>query len=229
MQSFVKKVASRVSDYLGGWFGTPVKSTGDSMQTGGPPVSAGGDTPTSSSHGCLDALDTVRESTALTRQCFNDVDVIESPAKRIKTERKGKYNSDFPISPIPSTSSGLFSSNMNHNFNIQSSEDFLRSGPGPSGLQNQRYAASSTIIQSSTMPDVKANGATDDHSESSESTSGCSSLVPQSDRLSQSAYACTSRKKSLEDKLSYGELIFFFKLWVAKNRKKKKTHLNCFC
>lgn len=200
---------------MGGWFGTPMKSTGDSARNEGPPVSTGGgDTPittASSSHRRLDALDSLRESTALTRQCFNDVDVAESPAKRIKMESKGKYDIDFPISPIPSTSSGLFQTNINHNFNIQNSEDYLNSGAGPSGLQNQRYAASSTMVQSSTTStDVKANGAADDHSESSESTSGCSSLVPQSDRLSQSAYACTSRKKNLEEKLSYGKLSCFF-------------------
>lgn len=146
---------------------------------------------------------------ATPRSRLDDPDTTEVPAKRMKIAPKGKFDIDCPISPIASTS-GLYQSNVNHTFDLQNDEDFAESVAGPSGLQNQRYGQSSSmdVQTTSASADVKANGATDDHSESSESTSGCSSLVPQSDRLSQSAYICTSRKKNLEEKLSYGKPSF---------------------
>ncbi|KAL0280402.1 UNVERIFIED_CONTAM: hypothetical protein PYX00_001700 [Menopon gallinae] len=146
--SFVKKVALRVSDYIGGLFGSSMKAD-ESTTRHNTPLRGAKEATISHSH--YESTDSGK-SIGMPR-CFDDFDVNDSPGKRLKIGTKRKY---VPISPIANASS-LFQSSVNHNFDIQNSE----------------------------------------------STSGCSSLVPQSDRLSQSAFVSSSRKKILEEKLQY--------------------------
>lgn len=198
------KVASRVSDYLGGWFGSPFKFTNNAKST---EASSTRETPGIRTYESYD----VKRPSFLPHSYLHvdEVETTSSPAKRFKPSQAERVDIDFPISPIPSTSGMLASSTVNHTREILKSEDFMTAEPGPSSLSRQRYSVRETITAapptSSTATDMKANGTTDNHSDSSESTSGCSSLVPQSDRLSQSAYVCSSRKRNLEDKLKYGE------------------------
>ncbi|KAK6627655.1 hypothetical protein RUM44_010134 [Polyplax serrata] len=200
--SFVTKVASRVSDYLGGWFGSPFKFTNNAKST---EASSTRETPGIRTYESYD----VKRPSFLPHSYLHvdEVETTSSPAKRFKPSQAERVDIDFPISPIPSTSGMLASSTVNHTREILKSEDFMTAEPGPSSLSRQRYSVRETITAapptSSTATDMKANGTTDNHSDSSESTSGCSSLVPQSDRLSQSAYVCSSRKRNLEDKLKY--------------------------
>lgn len=196
-QSFVKKVALRVTDYIGGLFGSSMKAH-DTTSRHDAPLRGSKEAILSHSH--YESADSGKSIG--TSRCFDDFEVNDSSGKRLKIGTKRKY---VPISPIANTSS-LFQSSVNHNFHIQNSEEFITSVAGPSGLQNQKYAQTNSITNPTTSStNIKANGATDNHSDSSESTSGCSSLVPQSDRLSQSAFVSSSRKKILEEKLQYGK------------------------
>lgn len=192
-----------MSDYLGGWFGSPLKSSSNANPTEGSSVAAAGDTINKRKYESFEI-----KKHSVMPHTFLNVDhagTTSTSAKRFKLSQTEKVDVDFPISPIPSTS-GLYTNTVNHTFDLPKNDEFVTSVPGPSNLPSQRFSQTNNVAPStsSTSADVKANGTTDNHSDSSESTSGCSSLVPQSDRLSQSAYACSSRKRNLEEKLKYG-------------------------
>lgn len=85
--------------------------------------------------------------------------------------------------------------------------------PSPALRNNQRNATSRSELNSIISKMGQNNGGiingTDDYSESSESTSGCSSLIPQTNRQEgSSSMACssfTSRKRFIDDKLNFSE------------------------
>lgn len=85
-----------------------------------------------------------------------------------------------------------------------------RSVAGPSGINTRQLVSSTPNIQSTAThllagTERKMNG--DDRSESSESTSGCSSLVPQANRQSQASESVmnslSGRRRSMDEKLNF--------------------------
>lgn len=83
-------------------------------------------------------------------------------------------------------------------------DEAVRAGPSGPSIKH-RQDEEGLVSRGSKFPRYEEKTG-DDHSESSESTSGCSSLVPQADRLSQSALGSSSRRKpmALDEKLNYG-------------------------
>lgn len=190
-------MATRVSDYLGGWFGTPAKSSN---------VTETRDSCTSAmevpaNRHFFESYDARRSMLSQRYLDSQDNDSNSSPAKRFKTSDIERTRVDFPISPIPSTSA-MFHSTVTETYDVEQKEFEMTK---PRQANNIAPSTSTT-----TTGDIKTNGTADNHSDSSESTSGCSSLVPQSDRFSQSAYVSSSRKRNLEDKLKYGKVYVMF-------------------
>lgn len=140
----------------------------------------------------------------------DNTNIHPPPSKRVKIPLKRQFPANsFKVSPVVNDEE----SDQRASTSRMSTEHLVNDGAvaGPSGIKRRPPLVSSTpnVEPSSanllTSSERKLNG--DDRSESSESTSGCSSLVPQANRQFQASQIVASnlsaRRRSIDEKLNF--------------------------
>ncbi|XP_069697921.1 nuclear pore complex protein Nup153 [Periplaneta americana] len=187
--SFVRKVTSRVtnllpqSTWLSKWFTSSVDSEGQNKDA-------------------LNSNDSGSEDEDTNA-------VLAPPSKRAKIPLNQQFPpNSFKVSPIVSDQGSSQQSSSSRVIR----DDFTTDGAvaGPSGINTRQLVSSTPNIQPTAShmlagAERKMNG--DDRSESSESTSGCSSLVPQGNRQFQTGEtvmnSLSGRRRSMDEKLNF--------------------------
>ncbi|PSN48745.1 hypothetical protein C0J52_08912 [Blattella germanica] len=187
--SFVKKVTSHVTNLL------PQKTWISKWFTSG--------------NNEIPTRDALNSNDSGSEEEDDDVPVLPPPAKRSKIPLNQQFPpNSFNVSPIINDE---VSSHAGPSRRVPDNYVTDNAVAGPSGINTRpRLVSSTPNVQSPatsllSASERKLNG--DDRSESSESTSGCSSLVPQANRQFQTSETATNtlsaRRRSIDEKLNF--------------------------